>query len=508
MKKGVHSMKRGILAMDQGTTSSRAIIFDHSGNVLSRAQKEVPLFYPKPGWVEQNPYEIWATQMGVAGEAIQRANLHPHDLAAVGITNQRETTLVWDRKTGKPLHPAIGWQCRRSAPICERLKMEGFESTVHEKTGLLIDAYFSATKLIWLFTEYPDLKKKAVQGDLCFGTVDTWLVWNMTKGRSHITDFTNASRTMLFNIHSLQWDDQILDELGIPQNILPRVVPSTGMLAEIAPEFFGSADLAVAGMAGDQQAALFGQACFEPGMAKNTYGTGCFMLMNTGDKPIHSKEGLLTTIAWSDGTHTMYALEGSIFIAGAVVQWLRDELKLIRHAKETEALALSVDNTNGVYMVPAFTGLGAPYWDMYARGTIIGLTRDTSQAHLIRAALESIAYQTADVLDVMEKESGIILQTLRTDGGAASNGFLMQFQSDVLNRPVERSAIHETTALGAAYLAGLAVGWWKNRKELESKWHADQVFHPSMPDKIRDEGLKGWKRAVDRSREWIEKETE
>jgi len=504
--KGGTSLSKVLLALDQGTTSSRAVVFDHLGQVMALAQKELKQLYPKPGWVEQDPGEIWATQMGVAGEAIQRAGVTASDIDSIGIANQRETTLIWDRRTGHPVSNAIGWQCRRSAGICESLKNKGWEQRVRKKTGLIIDAYFSATKIMWILQQDEALRTRAAMGELCFGTVDSWLVWNLTKGGRHITDTTNASRTMLFNIHDMKWDEELLDAFGISHKLLPEVVPSTGVSAITDASFFGGCAIPIAGIAGDQQAALFGQACHGPGLAKNTYGTGCFMLMNTGRKPVISENGLLTTVAWSNGTQTNYALEGSVFNAGAVIQWLRDEMKLIRHAAESENIAQSVPDTNGVFLVPAFTGLGAPYWDMYARGTLIGLTRDTTSAHVIRAGLEAIAFQTKEILELMEKEAGMPMISLRTDGGAAANDFLMQFQANLLNREVKRAAVQETTALGAAYLAGLAIGFWESLDQVESLWKADKTFTPQMNESTRIKLITGWKKAVARSLKWIEKE--
>ncbi len=495
-------MSKLIMVFDQGTTSSRAVLFNRAGEVVAIAQKELNLIYPQPGWVEQDPSEIWATQMGVAGEVIQRGDAKPADILGIGITNQRETTILWDRNTGKPFMNAINWQCRRSANICEELKELGWEDRIKEKTGLLPDAYFSATKIAWAFRQNPKLKQKAEKGDLCFGTVDSWLMWNLTKGKKHITDETNASRTMLYNIHKRQWDKDLLHLFDLPESILPEVVPSLGVMAETDAGYFGGQALPIAGVAGDQQAALFGQVCFEQGEAKNTYGTGCFMLMNTGEHPVNSNKGLLSTIAWSDDTSVNYALEGSIFNAGTVVQWMRDELKMISNAAESELLAQSVSDTNGVYFVPAFTGLGAPLWDMYARGMIIGLTRDTKTAHIVRAGLEAIAYQTKDVLELMEEEAGIRLKSLRTDGGASSNDFLMQFQADVLNRKVLRSTIQETTALGAAYMAGIALGFWKNKEEIKKLWKHDKEFNPMLKEKERDKLIRGWNKAVKRSLRW------
>ncbi len=495
-------MSKLIMVFDQGTTSSRAVLFNRAGEIVAIAQKELNLIYPQSGWVEQDPSEIWATQMGVAGEVIQRGGVKPDDILGIGIANQRETTLLWDRNTGKPVMNAISWQCRRSAQICEELKALGWEDFIKEKTGLLPDAYFSATKIAWAFRQYPNLKRKAVKGDICFGTVDSWLIWNLTKGKKHITDETNASRSMLYNIHTRQWDKDLLHLFDLPENILPEVVPSVGVIGKTDAGFFGGQALPIAGVAGDQQAALFGQVCFEQGEAKNTYGTGCFMLMNTGENPVNSNKGLLSTVAWSDETSVNYALEGSIFNAGTVVQWMRDELKMISNAAESELLAQSVNDTNGVYFVPAFTGLGAPQWDMYARGMIIGLTRDTKPAHIIRAGLEAIAYQTKDVLELMEEEAGIRLKSLRTDGGASSNDFLMQFQADVLNRKVMRSAVQETTALGAAYMAGIALGYWKNKEEIKKLWKYDKEFNSNLKEKERDKLVRGWNKAVKRSLKW------
>ncbi|MGI6365275.1 MAG: glycerol kinase GlpK [Bacillota bacterium] len=493
------------MALDQGTTSSRAILFDHSGNIVSMAQKEFAQHYPKPGWVEHDPMEIWGTQSGVAREAIEKAGISPREIAALGITNQRETTVVWDRHTGKPVYNAIVWQCRRTAAICDELKsVPGMEAYIRENTGLVVDAYFSATKLKWILDNVEGARERAEAGDLLFGTVDTWLIWNLTKGKAHVTDYSNASRTMLFNIHTLDWDAKILEHLGIPAAMLPQVRPSSEVYGHTAPDTFGGAEIPIAGAAGDQQAALFGQACFQPGMAKNTYGTGCFMLMNTGERAVPSKAGLLTTIAWGMEGRVEYALEGSIFIAGAAVQWLRDELKLIRDAQDSEYLATKVPDSNGVYVVPAFVGLGAPYWDMYARGAILGLTRGAKAEHIIRATLESIAYQVRDVLEAMQDDAGIELQLLKVDGGAVANNFLMQFQADILDVPVERPQVIETTALGAAYLAGLAVGFWQSREEIAANWQVERRFEGSMSRQEREALYAGWKRAVGRSRDWVE----
>lgn len=490
-----------ILALDQGTTSSRAILFDADGNIRGMAQKELTQYYPRPGWVEHDAEEIWESQLSVARRVLDSAGLTPTAIAAIGITNQRETTVVWDRRTGKPIHRAIVWQCRRTAGICDDLKRAGWSERVARRTGLVIDAYFSGTKLAWLLANVPGAKERAQAGDLLFGTIDSWLLWNLSGGRLHATDYSNASRTMLFDINRLTWDEELLGELAIPAAMLPTVRSSSEVYGTTEPSLFRG-EIPLAGCAGDQQAALFGQGCFQPGMVKNTYGTGCFLLMNTGERPVQSRSGLLTTIAWGiDGT-VEYALEGSIFVAGAAIQWLRDSLGLIASAADSETLARSVPDTDGVYLVPAFTGLGAPYWDMYARGTIVGLTRGTSRAHVVRAALESIAYQTRDVVDAMAQDSGIPARALRVDGGATANNFLMQFQADVLHIPVERPRIRETTALGAAYLAGLAVGLWPDRESIASRWACDRTFPPLMEADRRERLYQGWRRAVERSRAW------
>lgn len=492
-----------ILALDQGTTSSRAIVFDRRGRPVAQAQKEFRQIYPQPGWVEHDPDEIWQSQVEVARQAIDKAGLEASDIAAVGITNQRETTVVWDRETGRPLHNAIVWQCRRTAPLCDRLRAEGLAETVRTKTGLVIDAYFSGTKLRWLLDNVPGLSDKARSGRVAFGTIDTWLIWNLTGGKVHATDFSNASRTMLFNLQTLDWDDELLAALGIPRNVLPEPRPSSGVFGHTNPDLFGTA-VPITGDAGDQQAALFGQACFEPGLGKNTYGTGCFMLLNTGSKPIYSSKGLLTTVAWGLPDGVTYALEGSVFITGAAVQWLRDGLGIITSAAETEELAASVPDTGGVYLVPAFVGLGAPYWDAYARGVICGLTRGTSRAHLARATLEAICYQTRDVLEAMAADAGLSLKALRVDGGAVVNNFLMQFQADILGVPVERPVVNETTALGAAYLAGLATGYWTDRREIAGFWASDRVFSPAMDPAAREGLYRGWRKAVSRALAWEE----
>ncbi|MGQ9629350.1 MAG: glycerol kinase GlpK [bacterium] len=493
--------KRYVMALDQGTTSSRAILFDRGGNIVSVASREFRQIYPQPGWVEHDALEIWDTQLDVARRALREGGIRGEMVSAIGITNQRETTVLWNRETGEPVHNAIVWQCRRTAPICDELKSRGWDARIRDKTGLVIDPYFSGTKVKWLLDSSPGIRSGAERGDIAFGTIDSWLVYKLTAGRVHVTDYSNASRTLLYNIYNLRWDEEILREFGIPRSMLPEVRPSSAVYGYTDPSIFG-AEIPIAGMAGDQQAALFGQACFSPGLAKNTYGTGCFMLMNTGEGAIHSKGGLLTTIAWGVNERVEYALEGSIFIAGAAVQWLRDELRVIESSSESEIVASSVEDTGGVYFVPAFVGLGAPYWDMYARGTIVGITRGTGRGHIVRAALESIAYQVRDVLEVMESDSGIELKELRVDGGAAANNLLMQFQADILGVPVERPVVVETTALGAAYLAGLAVGFWENLDEIARNWRSDRVFSPQMGETRREKLYSGWKRAVERSREW------
>jgi glycerol kinase len=490
-----------ILALDQGTTSSRAILFDHAGSIVAVAQKEFPQIFPKPGWVEHDPRDIWSTQAGVAAEVLTKANVRAADVAAIGITNQRETTVVWDRASGEPICNAIVWQDRRTAGICDRLRARKLERVIRRKTGLVIDAYFSATKVQWILENVKGARAKAKAGELAFGTVDSWLIWNLTGGKTHVTDVSNASRTMLFNIVKGEWDDELLKIFGVPRSMLPDVRSSSEVYGET--KLLGTA-IPIAGIAGDQQAALFGQACTQPGMAKNTYGTGCFMLMNTGTKPIASKNNLLTTIAWRIGGRTEYALEGSIFIAGAVVQWLRDGLEFFRSAPEIEALAATVSDTGGVYLVPAFAGLGAPHWDQYARGTIVGLTRGTTKAHIARAALEGIALQVMDVLKAMEADAGIKLKELRVDGGASANDLLMQLQADLLNVPVIRPKVAETTALGAAYLAGLAVGYWKNQADIARQWQADKRFVPSMKPPARKKITKDWERALSRAKAWEE----
>lgn len=494
-----------ILALDQGTTSSRAILFDAQRQICAIAQREFTQIYPQAGWVAHNPEEIWQTQLETAREVIAKSGISPTQIAAIGITNQRETTVVWNRHTGKPICDAIVWQDRRTTHICDSLKQKGYTDYVRQNTGLVIDAYFSATKIKWILDNVPQARQQAEQGNLCFGTIDTWLLWQLTDGKTHATDYSNASRTMLYNIHSLQWDDTLLQALDIPKSMLPQVVASSGIVAHSSPHLFGGTAIPIAGIAGDQQAALFGQTCFEPGMAKNTYGTGCFMLMNTGTQPIASQNGLLTTIAWGIDNHVVYALEGSVFIAGAAIQWLRDGLKLLDEAPDSEYFAMKVADTQGVYVVPAFAGLGAPYWDMYARGAIFGLTRGVKKSHLIRATLESLAYQTRDVLDAMQADSNITLHTLRVDGGASANNLLMQFQADILNVPVKRPTIIETTALGAAYLAGLAVGVYE-KNNLEQNNDNSASFKPNMPTQAAEKLYRGWQKAVKRCMDWEKEE--
>lgn len=494
-------MKQYVMALDSGTTSNRCILFDHSGNIVSVSQREFTQHYPRPGWVEHDAQEIWGTQIMVAKEALKKVNATADQIAAIGITNQRETAIVWDRKTGEPVYNAIVWQCRRTAEYCDFLKQQGYDSMIREKTGLLIDAYFSGTKLRWILENVPDVRERAERGELLFGTVDTWLIWNLSGGKLHVTDYSNASRTMMFNIHTLEWDQQILDLLGIPACMLPEVMPSSCVYGPSDPALSGT-EIPIAGAAGDQQAALFGQACFHPGEAKNTYGTGGFLLMNTGTEAKRSSNGLITTIAWGYGGTVEYALEGSVFVAGAAIQWLRDEVKLIESAPDSEYFANKVKDTNGCYLVPAFVGLGAPYWDPYARGCLVGLTRGVNQAHIIRATLESLAYQSYDVLKAMEQDSGITLSSLNVDGGACANNFLMQFQSDIIDVPVFRPQCVETTAAGAAYLAGLAVGYWKDREDVSRNRSIDRTFHPSMDSDTRNELLRGWHAAVELSKGW------
>ena len=500
--------RKYIMALDQGTTSSRAILFDKEGNIVATSQKEFTQFYPKVGWVEHNPMEIWGSQSGVMREVLETNSIRPEEVCAIGITNQRETTIVWEKSTGKPVYNAIVWQCRRTSEICDELKEKGYEKLIKDKTGLILDAYFSATKIKWILDNIEGAREKAENGELLFGTVDTWLIWNLTRGKVHVTDYTNAARTMLYNIKELKWDEEILELLGIPKSMLPDVKPSSYVYGHTDEGMLSGAQIPIAGCAGDQQAALFGQTCFEEGSAKNTYGTGCFMLMNTGENIVESKHGLLTTIAWGVDGKVEYALEGSIFIGGASIQWLRDELRVLYDAKQSEFYANSVKDTNGVYVVPAFAGLGAPYWDMYARGAIMGLTRGANRAHLVRATLESIAYQVKDVLNAMQEDSGLKLKDLRVDGGASSNNFLMQFQSDILDVNIDRPKVVETTALGAAYLAGLAVEFYNNKDEIKKSWIIDREFIPNMSDDKRNLLYKGWKKAVSRSLLWAKEDEE
>ncbi|HHU72483.1 MAG TPA: glycerol kinase GlpK [Clostridiales bacterium] len=496
-------MKQFVMALDQGTTSSRCIVFDKQGKVICSAQKEFTQIYPKPGWVEHDPVEIWSSQVSVAREAIAKLGIDPNNIASIGITNQRETAIVWDKRTGVPIHNAIVWQCRRTSDKIEELKKKGLTEYIKNRTGLIPDAYFSATKLQWILDHVKGAREEARAGNLLFGTVDTWLIWNLTKGKTFVTDYTNASRTMLYDIKNLTWDKKLLEELDIPSEMLPKVMPSSHVYGYTDPSIFGE-EIPIAGAAGDQQAALFGQCCFDQGDVKNTYGTGCFLLMNTGEDAIESKNGLITTIAASTCDKPVYALEGSVFVAGAAIQWLRDELRLIQNASESEEYALKVPDTNGVYVVPAFTGLGAPHWDQYARGAILGLTRGCSKEHLVRAILESIAYQVNDVLKAMEADANIRLNSLKVDGGACANNFLMQFQADILDTKVYKPECIETTALGAAYLAGLAVGFWKDLEEIKSNWEIGKIFSPNMSSERRETLISGWKKAVTRSFAWEE----
>ena len=494
-----------IMALDAGTTSNRCILFNRQGDICAMAQKEFTQYFPQPGWVEHNAQEIWSTMLGTAVEAMSQVDAKAENIAAIGITNQRETTVVWDRKTGEPVGRAIVWQCRRTADYCDALKARGLTETIREKTGLVVDAYFSATKLHWILENVPGARERAEAGELLFGTVETWLIWKLTGGKVHVTDYSNASRTMLFNIHTLTWDEDILRELQIPASMLPQVMPSSGIYGETDPSLFGGA-IPIAGAAGDQQAALFGQTCFSAGEAKNTYGTGCFLLMNTGDIPVISKNGLVTTIAWGLDGQVTYALEGSVFSAGSAVQWLRDEMRLIDSAADSAYMAAKVIDTNGCYIVPAFTGLGAPYWDPYARGTIVGLTRGVNKYHIVRATLESIAYQTADILRAMNADSGITLSALNADGGASANDLLMQMQADTIGAPVQRPRCVESTAMGAAYLAGLAVGYWTGLADVLRNRAIDRVFYPSIGQAERDKRLKGWEKAVKYAFGWAKDE--
>lgn len=498
-------MPKYVMALDAGTTSNRCILFNEKGEMCSVAQKEFTQYFPKPGYVEHDANEIWSTQMGVAVEAMSKIGAEAADISAIGITNQRETTIVWDRKTGEPVYHAIVWQCRRTSEYCDELKAKGLTESFRSKTGLVIDAYFSGTKLKWILDNVEGARERAERGELLFGTVETWLIWKLTKGAVHVTDYTNASRTMLFNIQELEWDDEILQELDIPKCMLPQVKPSSCIYGYTDPSLFGGA-IPISGAAGDQQAALFGQTCFNPGEAKNTYGTGCFLLMNTGEKPVFSKNGLVTTIAWGLDGKVNYALEGSIFVAGAAIQWLRDELRMIDSAADSEYMAGKVKDTNGCYVVPAFTGLGAPHWDQYARGTIVGITRGVNKYHIIRATLESLAFQTNDVLQAMKSDSGIELTSLKVDGGASANNLLMQMQSDIIGAPVNRPSCVETTAMGAAYLAGLAVGYWDSKDDVIKNWSIDRTFRPEISDEERASKIKGWNKAVRYAFDWAREE--
>lgn len=498
-------MAKYVMALDSGTTSNRCILFNEKGEMCSMAQKEFTQYFPKPGWVEHNAEEIWSSQLEVAQQAMANINATAADIAAIGITNQRETTIVWDKESGEPVYHAIVWQCRRTSEYCDSLKAKGLTDQFREKTGLVIDAYFSGTKVKWILDNVEGARERAERGELLFGTVETWLIWKLTKGAVHVTDYSNASRTMLFNINTLKWDEDILAELGIPASMLPEARPSSCVYGEADAGFFG-APIPIAGAAGDQQAALFGQTCFQEGEAKNTYGTGCFLLMNTGEKPVFSKNGLVTTIAWGMDGKVNYALEGSIFVAGAAIQWLRDEMQLVDSSQVSEYMAQKVEDTNGCYVVPAFTGLGAPHWDQYARGAIVGLTRGVNKYHIIRATLESLAYQVNDVLAAMEADSGIRLSALKVDGGASANNFLMQTQANLSNAPVKRPQCVETTAMGAAYLAGIAVGYWKNKEEVLSNWAIDRVFEPDIEPAVREKMLRGWNKAVKYSYGWAKED--
>jgi len=494
-------MAKYVMALDAGTTSNRCILFNEKGQMCSVAQREFRQIFPKPGWVEHDANEIWASQLGVAVEAMNMIDASAEDIAAIGITNQRETTILWDKNTGEPVYNAIVWQCRRTSEYCDFLKEKGLTEKFRKKTGLVIDAYFSATKIKWILDNVPGVRKRAENGELLFGTVETWLIWKLTKGRVHVTDYSNAARTMLFNINTLEWDDEILEELDIPKAILPKAMPSSHVYGMADPAFLGG-EIPIAGAAGDQQSALFGQTCFQAGDAKSTYGTGCFLLMNTGEKLVFSENGLITTIAWGLDGKVTYALEGSVFVAGAAIQWLRDEMRIIDSAEDSEYMAKKVKDTNGCYVVPAFTGLGAPYWDQYARGTIVGITRGVNKYHIIRATLESLAYQVNDVLVAMKADSGIALSSLKVDGGASANNFLMQTQADIINVPVKRPQCVETTAMGAAYLAGLAVGYWKDLEDIKNNWSVDRIFVPALEEHIRKERIKGWKKAVKYAYGW------
>ena len=498
-------MAKYVMALDAGTTSNRCILFNEKGEICSVAQKEFTQYFPKPGWVEHDADEIWSTQLGVAVEAMSKIGATAKDIAAIGITNQRETVIVWDKKTGEPVYYAIVWQCRRTAEYCDGLKEQGLTDMIRKKTGLIIDAYFSATKIRWILEHVEGARERAERGELLFGTVETWLIWKLTGGKAHVTDYSNASRTMFFNINTLEWDEEILKILDIPRSMLPKPMPSSCIYAETDPAYFGGA-IPIGGAAGDQQAALFGQTCFQAGEAKNTYGTGCFLLMNTGEKPVYSENGLVTTIAWGLDGKVHYALEGSIFVAGAAIQWLRDEMKLIDSAADSEYMAKKVNDTNGCYVVPAFTGLGAPHWDQYARGTIVGITRGVNKYHIIRATLESLAYQVNDVLRAMEADSGISLSALKVDGGASANNFLMQTQADLIAAPVKRPKCIETTAMGAAYLAGLAVGYWKDKEEVVRNWAIDQTFEPEIEETTREKKIKGWNKAVRYAFDWAKED--
>ncbi|PZE22259.1 glycerol kinase GlpK [Paenibacillus xerothermodurans] len=489
-------MEQYILSLDQGTTNSRAILFDKNGDIVYTAQREFPQYFPKPGWVEHNAQEIWSSVLAVIASCVSESGVKPEQIAGIGITNQRETAVVWEKETGRPVYNAIVWQSRQTSGICDELKAKGLEKVFRDKTGLLIDPYFSGTKVKWILDNVEGAREKAEKGELLFGTIDTWLIWKLSGGKVHVTDYSNASRTLMYNIYDLQWEDELLEHLTVPRSMLPEVRPSSEVYGHTVDYHFFGATVPIAGAAGDQQAALFGQTCYEKGMVKNTYGTGCFMLMNTGEKPVRSKHGLVTTLAWGLNGKVHYALEGSIFVAGSAVQWLRDGLRMFRHAADSEAYAERVPSTDGVYMVPAFVGLGSPYWDSEVRGAMFGLTRGTTKEHLVRATLEALAYQTKDVLTAMEQDAGIPLSNLRVDGGAVKNNFLMGFQSDILGLPVERPVINETTALGAAYLAGLAVGFWQDRSEIYGKWKLDRRFEPAMQEDERTRLYDGWKKAV------------